>query len=441
MNIIGIDIGASFLKCARISEESGEIEDAEEISAGELGRRGGKRIEGILCAVEKAIKRLSADETEVKVALSTEMHGFVLADGEGELKTDYISWQEEYGKEAGRDAACLEAVSGLIPAERIWETGMTLRLGLPSVNLYYLLRSQDFGRGKLFFYTMGDFLIRKLAGCQPYVHPTNAAATGLYNVRLGCWDEEIMRRLGLAGIVFPEVWDGKTEIDVERDGKRYVFYPAVGDQQAALLGSGFCRKGQVSLNFGTGAQVSILAKKPSFSNFYQIRPYFYGSYIKTIPHIPSGRAVNVYFRFVKDLLSRFAKISDEDIWDFIREEMENCKGAGLEADLSFFENPVTGHETGGLTNISEYGLSVGSLFAAVYGKMAENAEKMIRRLPSDKIEEFVFSGGVARKTAYFREAVLRRFPEVEKFTVAENETIKGLRQYVMDGGEESIWES
>ena len=155
-----------------------------------------------------------------------------------------------------------------------------------------------------------DYYIRVITGQQPYTHATNAAATGLYDVAEKKWITDLLKEIlgddGLNSVTFPEIYQRQKEICIEKNKKKFFFYPALGDQQAALFGAQLENEDEISLNFGTGAQISILSKKIECSQEYQIRPYFENYFLKTVPHIPSGRALNVYFNFIKDMVSEFA---------------------------------------------------------------------------------------------------------------------------------------
>ena len=225
---------------------------------------------------------------------------------------------------------------------------------------------------------------------------------------------------------------GIKPISFEFEGKCINAFPAIGDQQAALLGAGFSRDKDISFNLGTGAQVSVLTDVLELSNDYQIRPYFNNMYLKTIPHIPSGRALNVFFRFIKSILNTFDKdIDDELIWNVILESAWNAKSdSGLDIDLSFFENAVTDHLIGAITNISEYSLTMDNFWASVFNKAASNCIEVANRIIRDKLlyDRLVFSGGIARKNNFIRDKIIEYYPNAD-YIVAENETLYGLYKY------------
>lgn len=437
MRTIAIDCGASFIKGAVFAEEgemlkklqahapavkkSGEITEATQII--ELF----KKIKEMLRELAEA-----GESREYKLCISNEMHGFLLADSTGNPVTDYISWQKEYGGIAVRGNSAVEELRGNIDPEDITYTGMGLRNSLPSCNLLYL-RKRGFFQGveeKLYFYTLGDYIVRKLSGMEPFCHPTNAAATGLYDLRTGGWNRKLTERYVKDGVIFPQI--GCSAIKFELEGISYQVNPAIGDQQAALLGAGLCSENMMSFNLGTGAQVTRLTKSVRRTSEYQIRPYFYGYYLMTIPHLPSGRALNVYFRFIKEVLEQFGtEKSDEQIWDIIILAEKKAEDTGIKCDLSFFENPLTSFDRGSVENIGEYELTMGNLFRAVFGQMSDNFVQAADRLCGDrlKIQKLVFSGGIARRMETVRNGIIEKYGKDIEYTVAQDETLRGLYFY------------
>lgn len=91
----------------------------------------------------------------------------------------------------------------------------------------------------------------------------------------GCWSKALLDVCATGDISFPDVGEGKTEFDL--NCTHITALPAIGDQQAALLGAGV-KEGVLSFNTGTGGQVSIALKDiPPLSevvNDVQVRPYF-----------------------------------------------------------------------------------------------------------------------------------------------------------------------
>lgn len=424
MDFITIDCGASFVKAARFNK------------SGELVKRAvnqspfGKNQIGSLTSLVGDIfsELLQESDNTVCLCISNEMHGFLLAKNDGTPITDYISWQKEYGRIPLQTGSACEILSEY--AQDVSNTGMPLRGGLPSVNLLYLRASGELDKisGDVYFYTLGDYILRALSEKQTETHLTNAAATGLVDLRTNDWNKKLLKVAAPSQIVFPKI--GTEPVEFKFSGKRIIAFPAIGDQQAALYGANLRNDDELSFNMGTGGQVSRIIHSPALSTDYQVRPFLDGKYIKTIPHLPCGRALNVYFRFFRDVLRTFdAGKNDSDIWKNLLDAEEKSSDCGIDCDLSFFENAASPNVAGSIKNISEYSLTVGGLMKAVLNRLAENFFVESKKLSdSSDVQKILFSGGVARKIKSVRERIIDMCG-VKNFEVAADETLKGLFLY------------
>lgn len=434
MNTIAIDCGASFLKGAVLRDGNivRQMQMRSPVVHGEEDVLKTVQIQALIPLIRQMIINLADDEKEVRLCISNEMHGFLLSYEDGMPYTDYISWQKEYGTVEIENATSVDILESEILAEDIFYTGMPLRAGLPSCNLLYLSRKGYLknAKSKLYFYTLGDYILKILSKSEPMCHPTNAAATGLYDLRKNEWNYELIKNAGGRDIVFPKV--GTAGLDFDMGKIKVHALPAIGDQQAALLGAGLNDEETLSFNLGTGAQVSKLVSEPIYSDRWQIRPYFYGKYIKTLPHLPSGRALNVYIRFFSDILQSFqVDVSNDTIWKVLLEEEGKSRKTEMICDLSFYENAVTESKTGSIHGIGEYSLTMGNLMYAVFEQMEKNfiwAADIIEE-DASKVKKIVFSGGVANKISRLRENLLKHYQENSKVVIASNETFLGLYIY------------
>lgn len=432
MNTIAIDCGASFLKGA-LFEDGFIIKRAQRQSPvvhGDEGLLEPVQINHLLPMVKDLILDLASDIDDFKLCISNEMHGFILANPDGSPYTDYISWQKEYGNEMVDGKTSVKILSKEELVDDILKSGMPLRGGLPSSNMLYLKRMFLLPESPLFFYTLGDFIIREISGQEPVCHPTNAAATGLYDVLNNKWNEKLLEVVTPDSVTFPVV--GSKTLEFELANHHVICMPALGDQQAALLGAGFDKEGDISFNLGTGAQVSRLTRNIELSNKYQTRPYFKGCYLKSIPHLPSGRALNVFFRFFKDVLNAFGyELSEEDIWSRMLDKEKKCEQSSLSVDLSFFQTPLTDHQVGSIENIGENELTVGKLMKAIINQMVTNFIHIANIIEPDKtkVNRIVFSGGVARRIDSLRKGIISYYGNSIPMIVSEDETLIGLSKY------------
>ncbi len=432
MNTIAIDCGASFIKAAlikdsnivkRIDRKTPPVKKNKDIFDISL-------IWGIKDTVLGIIDELSKEEMKVNLCISNEMHGFIITDLIGDPVIDYVSWQYEFGNICVDGTTGKEVLSKEEFNEDIMRTGMNVRGGLPSSNMWFLKNKKILPKETLYFYTLGDFLIRSIFVIEPFCHPSNAAATGIFDIVSGDWNKRLIDLVS-ENVVFPKI--DEKNITLKRNDTEFNIFPCIGDYQAALLGAGVNDSSDLSFNLGTGAQVSVFADNLNFSKNYQILPYFNGRYLKRIPHLPSGRALNVYYRFFVDVLKHFeVQKSENEIWNIMIKSVEEADDAcNMDCSLSFFENPIEDSVKGNITEIGEFDFTFSNLVRCVLDREARNFIWAAKELTRNDIEvrRIIFSGGIARKNEFIRKQILHEFENVKDIKIASDETLLGLYNY------------
>jgi len=110
--------------------------------------------------------------------------------------------------------------------------------------------------GELLFGTVDSWLVWRLTGLHRS-DPTNASRTLLFNIRQGCWDEELLKVFGIPRAILPEVVpssspEGYGRTKKELFGREIPVQGVAGDQQAALFGQACFEPGDVKNTYGTG---------------------------------------------------------------------------------------------------------------------------------------------------------------------------------------------
>lgn len=112
-------------------------------------------------------------------------------------------------------------------------------------------------RGELLFGTIDTWLIWKLT--EGKVHVTdysNASRTMVYNIHEKCWDQEILRELGIPSQMLPEVKPSSAVYGEATfglfSGQGVKISGIAGDQQAALFGQMCFEPGMAKNTYGTG---------------------------------------------------------------------------------------------------------------------------------------------------------------------------------------------
>ncbi|MBF2754183.1 MAG: glycerol kinase [Gammaproteobacteria bacterium AqS3] len=111
--------------------------------------------------------------------------------------------------------------------------------------------------GEIAFGTVDSWLLWNLTdGVVHRTDPTNASRTLLYNIEARNWDDWLCNLLGVPRALLPEVHHGEEPFGNVYLGEHRHPVPVLGllgDQHAALLGSGGNQAGACAVTYGTGA--------------------------------------------------------------------------------------------------------------------------------------------------------------------------------------------
>jgi hypothetical protein len=160
---------------------------------------------------------------------------------------------------------------------------------------------------RILFHTLLSWVAWELTGRgERYIHDSDAAATGLLKLS----DNQWIGDFSSAGfdVEFPIVTSDIRQVGTYESSTIPV-YVGLGDQQVSLKGVGLGEFDYV-INAGTGGQVARQAKSLTPSLF-KTRPFFEGSYLETITHIPSGRFLVQIRNFLNN------KKGENRDWDWI----------------------------------------------------------------------------------------------------------------------------
>jgi len=218
----------------------------------------------------EAIFQASVEVLREAVAKAAREMGDVAAIGITNQRETVVIWDRRTGKpihraivwQDRRTADVCERLRGEGREAQVTEvTGLLLDPYFSGTKIGWLLDKVDGARaraeaGDLLAGTMDSWVIWKLTGGKAHAtDATNASRTLLFDIRRQAWSAEMGDMLGVPLGLMPQVLDctgdfGETQADLL--GRAIPIRGVAGDQQAALMGQGCIRPGEMKATYGTG---------------------------------------------------------------------------------------------------------------------------------------------------------------------------------------------
>lgn len=259
---LGLDVGSSGVKALRVGSSGRVIASARLALATRRGRGG--RVEhdpeAVLAAAVGALAGAVA-RSGGRLGIATQRSTVLFWDRDsGRPLTPAYSWQDLRGR------ALCDRIRGA--AARIREaTGLRLSPHYAASKLAWALwrvpgLRRQAASGSALWGTLGTFLVWRLSRGSAYVMDhANAQRTLLFDLGALDWDPALFATFGLNPLLdaparpalVPTFLAG--EIEIAFRGGRPRLAALTGDQQAAMLGLGCRRRGDVAINYGSGAFV------------------------------------------------------------------------------------------------------------------------------------------------------------------------------------------
>ena len=291
MKYLLMDVGSTNIKWCLCDTETGGLSARKRIAFPQRLPEGGKYIfevdaeavwsctEGIL---EEATRRCPLEG----ILLSVQMHGYLLADDRFHFLTPYRSWRDRRALLKAGEESYYERFRREYPRSVPPESGSSCKPNLSVCSLYAdsFLHPALAERARHYF-TLGSYLIFRMTG-HNVTHLTDAAASGFYLAQTGQVNEALAQLPPFRLLQFPAACAG---LPLAGFWKGVPVYPAVGDQQVAVLGCRL-RPREILLNLGTAAQLCVRSEQ-FLKGKYESRPYFGGQWLCTFSGLCGGAQI------------------------------------------------------------------------------------------------------------------------------------------------------
>lgn len=431
MRLIGIDLGSSFIKGAVLNLDTLEIGHIERLPFPEPIRGLNPTFREfdpnqIMAATRSLLNRLLHHAPEAAgLVMCSQLHGMVLTTPAGLALSNAINWQDQRALQpfAKSPGSYFDEVNRRMTPEERRQLGNEPRPGVPLCYLFWLSENRLLPAEPSVVTPLPNFVISNLCGCPPTLDLTNAFAHGALNVETMNWHRSVIEKLGLDCVHWPVIIpQGAIAGEFRVGGRRIPVFAPVGDYHCSQVGA-FLDEGELSINISTGSAVIQLARGCEFGDF-QTRPWFDGRFLKTITHIPGGRALNALVHLLGQLAVGHG-LELPDSWDYILAEAGKVSSNDLRVNPAFYYSAMG--DRGAITNVREDNLTVGHLFQAAFTGMADNYAQCAARIsPEKKWTHLVFSGGVALRIALLRQLICERLGQAHRLAASEEDTLLGL---------------
>lgn len=338
MRMIALDLGSTFTKAALLTD--GMVQAERQLPTPAALQQGHERYEIDAEAYYQQVVSLInafADKMSVDgILFSTQMHGYVLTDAKMLPVTPYVSWQDRLG------AKHLDSIREFLTDADVYPSGVRLKGNLAVCSLLARRAEEEEILEGAYFHTLGGYIIARLTGTH-VCHITNAAPTGLADIRQGCWNEVLLKRAGLFMLRMPEIVDSMKPVGMYRDIK---VYPDIGDQQVCAYGADLQLEHSLHVNVGTAGLLGALCKEFKVDRC-ESRPWLeMGCYLRTVSGLTGGRHIQAlretYIGSDDEVWAMLTQTPDEKASTVYHEVAHSYRDAAEKMDLRVGELCYTG---------------------------------------------------------------------------------------------------
>lgn len=345
MHALGLDIGTTSISACVIDIESKEPLIIRTIkNPGIINDASNQNPDVILDSVKSIIKQMSRDYPKVvSIGLTGQMHGILYTDRKFNAISPLYTWQDCRGDLIYRNAKTYAQELSDI-------TGYKTASGYGAVTHYYNTVNRKIPAGGVKIITIHGYIAGKLCGNTDVpLHISDAAAIGLFDFSKNGFDLKAIRESGMDSSFFPDV--KKSVSSIGKMGRVEIFLP-VGDNQAVFTGSVKDYYETVSLNIGTGSQVSILYDRFIQKSNCETRPFNGKDYLIVGSSLCGGRSYDILEKFI-DRCATLAGAPEERRYDIMKKIADNVFDINdrLEVETTFAGTRQNPDIRGSINNI------------------------------------------------------------------------------------------
>ncbi|MFV0444229.1 MAG: sedoheptulokinase [Planctomycetaceae bacterium] len=269
---VGLDVGTTSISAVAVDERGTLLRavtrnhhaDRPGLPTGHAEQDPQRILNAAVTALRELMEELPA--TPVCLGLTGQMHGVVLLDAALQPVSQLITWQD-------RRALAIDSATGVSHLERLLDrcsdaallsAGCRPSAGFLGTTLYTLRETGSLPREANRAALIIDWLTSQFTGGELITDRSNAGSTGLFDLQGDDWSDELLAAAHVDRAMLPRVAEsgamiGQLASDVAAATGLPTGLPvcnAIGDNQAAIVGSIPAGEEVVHINIGTGGQLS-----------------------------------------------------------------------------------------------------------------------------------------------------------------------------------------
>lgn len=413
MKTLGLDIGSTYIKAGWL--DGGRAREVQRLPMPAFVDTSGTARElDPAVVLETVYEILDYYSDAESIWIAGQMSCFTFVDRDGNALVPIISWQDERVND-------VQPLAYRLGPDLVRALGNELRPGLPIATLGLVSVIPTDIRQSGYFTSLMGFVAGSLIGTWAHAtHVSDAAASGMWDLVAGAWNSDAVAEAGLRVDQMPAgTWSC---VPLGRTARGALVHAPVGDQQASLIGAGL-RLGALSVNIATGGQASVLTTTCRHAPGVQLRPYVNGDYLRTVTHLPAGRALTTVIR-----LLNHGEVS-ESAWKWAADAYIPDQ-ADLNVNLPRWDMSFFSPDGGSLCVLTGETTADECMTAAI-NHVAEGFVAAAHRLgPS---ESLIFSGGLAKKLKPLRHAIAGALNLPTEVHEGDDAALDGLAQLARRG--------
>lgn len=376
----------------------------------------------------KMLQWLSEQQAQAKqemqltgIGISSQMHGILYVNHEGRAVSPLYTWKNEYGKKSFRE--------GKTYAEYFSEkTGCICYSGYGSVTHFYLKENHEIPVDAVNFVGIGDYLAMVLTGRkQGETDATMAAGFGGFSLRKRQFDFEKLQAAGVDISYYPKI-SGEP---IAGSCQGIFVCHAIGDNQASFLGAVRDREKTVSINAGTGSQVSVYGKELYPVKGVEVRPFMETGYLYVGASLNGGKVYERLGVFLAEICERFTG-QTVDIYRKMEELAETRQQTDLITVPSLYGTRGRDDRGAGIFNLTHENFHGADLIRSFAAGMAKELYDLYQLFPEELKKgktKIAASGNGIRKNRLLQEEIKKLFQQSVAFTEREEEAAAGAAWY------------